>query len=198
MNAKSIKIIDKPSIYIDTCIARDVTERRSHRESSIDLLTRIKREGWTCKMSVFGLAELVDIEQESLFVNKRYFLEKWTLDDIISSRRNRNLDKEDLGKSFKYISQFKDNYSFIELVGLSDDGWSLAVVVACQSNLHASDVIHLASAWQEDCDLLVTDDEFFISEAKRYIEREGIWSTFRICKPEDYYSSLKDMGFNNI
>ena len=73
-----------------------------------------------------------------------------------------------------------------------------ALFVACHSNLNASDVIHLASAWQEDCHLLVTDDEFFITEARRYIEQEGIWGDFKICKPQDYYPLLKEIGFENI
>lgn len=189
---------NEPSIYIDTCIARDVTERRTGRDVSIELLSRIKSKGWFCKMSVFGLMELVDIEQEGIFVNLRYFIEKQTLDEVYSSRRNRNLGQRELEKSFQYVDQFRNNYSFIELVGLSDDGWSLAVVVASGSNLHASDVIHLASAWMEDCDLVVTDDTFFIKEAKRYLKKEGIWDTLKVCEPKDCYSVLAEMGYTDI
>ena len=195
MNKTSTKGRNKPSIYIDTCIARYVTERR--RGASIELLGRIKSKGWTCKMSIFGVMELVDIEQESLFVNKRFFIEKQTLDEIISSRRNRDLGQSELEKSFQYIDQVGTNYSFIKVVGLSDEGWSLAVVVASGSNLHASDVIHLVSAWQEDCNVLVTNDTFFISETKKYLAKEGI-EGLRICKPEDCYSVLSEMGFANI
>ena len=198
VNEVTVRNIGIPSIFIDTCIARDVTELRKHRAASIDLLNRAKREGWVCKMSVFGLAELVDIEQERLFVNKLYFLEKKTLDETISSRRSRNLDKGELEECFNYIKQFQENYSFIQTVGLAGQGWNLALNIACRSNLRAADVIHLASAWQEDCNLLVTDDDFFIKEAKRYIKQEGIWSDFRICKPEDCDSELFEMGFTDI
>jgi len=196
MNSSSNEGVKKPSIYIDTCIARDVTERR--KDESIVLLNRIKNEGWSCKMSVFALMELVDIEQEDKFVHLRYFVEKQTLDEVFSSRRNRNLGQRELEKSFQYIDQFRNNYSFIELVGLSDDGWSLAIVVASGSNLHASDVIHLASAWMEDCDVVVTDDTFFIREAKRYLKKEGIWETLKVCRPEDCNSALVEMGYDNI
>jgi len=198
VNNTSTKGTKKPSIYIDTCIARDVTERRTGRDASIELLGRIKSKGWSCKMSVFGLMELVDIEQENMFVNLRYFIEKRTLDEVYSSRRNRDLGRRELEKSFQYIDQFRNNYSFIELVGLSDNGWSLAIVVASGSNLHASDVIHLASAWMEDCDLVVTDDTFFIKEAKRYLKKEGIWDALKVCRPEDCYSALAEMGYTKI
>lgn len=195
----TIKNIGKPSIFIDTCIARDLTDtKRKHSEASVDLLNRAKREGWICKMSVFGLAELVDIEQERLFVNKLLFMENETLDEVISSRRSRNLNKDDLKKCFNYIKQFQENYSYIQTVGLGEQGWNLALTVACNSNLDASDVIHLVSAWQEDCNLLVTNDTFFIKEAKDYILREGIWSDFRVCRPEDYHLELIDMGFEDI
>jgi hypothetical protein len=196
MSNTSSKGTKKPSIYIDTCIARDVTERRN--DVSIEILGRIEREGWSCKMSVFGLMELVDIEQESIFVNKRFFIEKHTLDQIISSRRNRNLEEGDFEKCLQYIAQFQNKYSFVKLVGLDDGGWSLALVLASCSNLHASDVIHLVSAWQADCDVVVTNDTFFINEAKRYLQKEGIWDKLRVCKPEDCYSVLAKMGYTNI
>ncbi|MBA7478338.1 hypothetical protein ES707_13761 [subsurface metagenome] len=198
MNNVSTKGAKKPSIYIDTCIARDITERRVGRDASIELLGHIKSKNWTCKMSVFGLMELVDIEQESLFVNLRYFVEKQSLDEVYSSRRNRNLGQKELEKSFQYIEQFQNNYSFIDLVGMSEDGWSLAIVVASNSNLLAADVIHLVSAWQEDCDLVVTDDNFFVSEAKTYLINEGIRDKLRVCLPKDCYSVLADMGYTDI
>ena len=186
----------KPSIYIDTCIARDVTEGR--KDASVELIERIEREGWFCRMSVFGLMELVDIEQERMFVNKQFFIEKQELDRIISGRRNRNLEQSDFDKCFRYMDQFRHNYSFVELVGLDDDGWSLATVIASLSNLHASDVIHVVSAWEADCDVVVTNDSFFITEAEKYLRSEGIWDYLKVCKPEDCYSVLSEMGFANI
>lgn len=196
MSNTSSKGTKKPSIYVDTCIALDVTER--HRAISIELLARVKNNGWTCKMSIFGMMELIDIAQESLFVNKRFFIEKQTLDEIISSRKHRDLEQSDLKKSFQSIKQFATNYSFIEMVGLTDDGWDLAGTVAIDSNLHASDVIHLVSAWQADCDLVVTDDTFFIKEAGKYLKQEGVWDRLRVCSPEKCYSVLKEMGYTDI
>jgi predicted nucleic acid-binding protein len=198
MSNSADKSKDKPSIYIDTGVARDVTERRVGGDASIELLGHIRSKGWSCKMSVFGLMELVNIEQESIFVNKRYFIEKRTLDEIISARRNRNLTKEELERSFKYIEKFRRDYPFVKYVNLSDAGWSLAIVVASDCNLHAADVIHLVSAWQEDCDLIVTDDTFFISEAKKYLQNEGIWNRLKICTPEQCYTVLAEMGFTNL
>ena len=196
MNKTSDKGTKKPSIYIDTCIARDVTEHRG--DASFELLVRIRREKWSCVMSILGLMELVDIEQESMFVKKRFFIEKQELDRIISSRRNRNLERRDFTESSKYIEQFFDNYSFIQFVGLDDENWSSALVVATYSNLHASDVIHLVSAQQSDCDVVVTNDSFFIAEATKYLKKEGIWNKLRVCKPEDCYSVLSELGFTSL
>lgn len=199
MNSIQKKVKNKPSIYIDTCIVRDVTERRAGREASIELLlSRIKSKGWSCKMSIFGLMELIDIEQESIFVNKNFFIEKRTLDEIIGSRRNRNLVESEFNKSYQYVIQFMSNYPFVEFVGLNDDGWSLAVIIASYSNLHATDVIHLVSAWQANCDVVVTDDEFFIKEAGRYLKEQGTWDKLRVCKPEKCYLVLKDIGYTNV
>ncbi len=185
---------DTPSIYIDTCIARDILNHRPGSRESSDLINNIRNKGWQCKMSVFGLMELVDVEQERLFVESRYFVDKKSLDEVYSARRKRDLSKEALKKSFDYVETFKEAHPFIEIVGLDDKGWSLAIVVATDSNLHASDVIHLVSAWMEDCHVVVTKDAFFIKEATRYLKEIDIWEALKICKPKDCLSQLTDVG----
>lgn len=198
----SDKSRDKPSIYIDTCIARDVTATRN--ADSIELMTRIKREGWACSISIFGLMELIGIEKEDIFIRRKHYIEKATLDELISARRNLDLKSDEFEKCYQYIQQFMDNYSFVEIRGLDNDGWSLAAVIATNCNLHATDVIHLATAWQADCDIIVTNDTFFIKEAARYLKKdrldsgESTWSVLRVCEPKNCYSVLKDMGYANI
>ena len=184
-----------PSIYLDTCIVRDVLGNR--RDASIDLIHRIRNGNWQCNMSVFALMELVDIEQESLFVHKKHFVDKMELEDVFHGRKHRDLLSSELQRSSRYIEQFLENYSFIELIRLDDENWDTAVVTAANSNLNAPDVIHLISAYQADSDVIVTDDTFFISEAERYLKDEQV-SKPRICKPEDCISILKEMGFSNI
>ena len=50
-----------PSIYLDTCIIRDVIENR--RKASIDPIYKIKESKWNCVTSIFTIMELVDIKR---------------------------------------------------------------------------------------------------------------------------------------
>jgi len=189
-------IRDKPSIYIDTMIARDVTHRRN--DNSEKLIRQIENGGWACYISTFGIMELIDIEQEELYVRNK-LIEFETLDNIISTRKQRSLIRKDFDRCSDYIDNFVKRYPFIQIVPLDDTNWNFAMFVASDSNLQATDVIHLISALQCDCDVIVTRDEFFIKEARRYIkEDEQFWGKLKICRPESCCDMLRQMGYNNI
>lgn len=180
----------KPTIYIDTVIARDWTHNRNG--DAIELLNQIKNKKLKCVISVFGLMELVDIEQEELFMNKKAFVEKQNLDTIFSKRKRRDLDKKDLRKSEKYVSDFLSNYKkIVGLVDLTQDGWSLALSLGSGSNLNATDVLHLSTAWQNKCNIVVTRDEFFIKEASKILKSEKAWGALKVCNPKKALYFLK-------
>ena len=180
----------KPRIYIDTVIARDWTHNRN--DCAKEILNQIREKKLKAFISVFGLMELVDIEQEELFLNRKVFIEKENLDTIFSKRKRRDLKKEDLNKSGKYIEDFLKNYEkLITPVDLTNDGWNLALVLGSESNLNATDVIHLASAWQNQCNIVITRDEFFIKEATQILKKERVWKDFKILNPTKALALLK-------
>jgi len=185
----------KPIIYIDTVIARDWTHNRDNY--SRELLTEIKNKKLKCLISVFGLMELADIEQEGLFLNKKAFVEREDLDIIFSKRKRRDLNNQDLEKSSKYLEDFIEHYkNIIKIVDLNQDGWSLALNLGAESNLNATDVIHLATAWQNRCNLIITRDEFFIKEAEKILKNEKIWKSFKILNPKKALSFLRKIQTN--
>ena len=180
----------KPRIYIDTVIGRDWTHNRN--DCSREILDKVREKKLKCLISIFGLMELVDIEQEDLFLNKKLFIEKEDLDTIFSKRKRRDLKKEDLVKSEKYLEDFLNNYKdILEVVDLNQDGWNLALSIGAESNLNATDVIHLASAWQNKCNIIITRDEFFIKEASRILKKEKVWKSFKILNPSKALLLLK-------
>lgn len=180
----------KPKIYIDTVLARDWTHNRN--KESIELLNQIKNKKLKCLISVFGLMELVDIEQEDLFLNKKAFVDKESLDTIFSKRKRRDLKKEDLQKSSDYLGRFLKEYrEVITTVDLAQDGWSLALSIGVDSNLNATDVLHLATAWQNHCNIVITRDEFFIKEASKILKAQKIWTHIKICTPKKAISLIR-------
>lgn len=202
MSANKAKSKEKPSIYIDTCILRDVKDRRN--QGSIDFMSWIKIKGLTCFISFFGLMELTGIEKEDIFIRRKLVYEKATLDEVISERKNLDLKRDEFVKCSQYIEQVADTYSFLEVVDLDNNGWNLALTIAVFSNLHATDAVHLAAAWQADCAVIITRDTFFIKEAAKYLKAEkldsgdSVWSVLRICEPKECYSVLENMGFEGV
>lgn len=189
-------MVRKLIIYIDTAIARDWTHNRN--KESIELLNQIKNKKLKCLISVFGLMELADLEQEELFLKKKTYIEREDLDTIFSKRKRRDLNKEDLEKSSKYLNDFWEDYKkIVNLADLNQEGWGLALNLGANSNLNATDVLHLATAWQNKCNILVTRDEFFIKEASKILKKEGIWSSFKICNPKKALSLLRKIKNEN-
>jgi len=193
----------KPRIYLDTVILRDCTHNR--HDPSKKLVDYAESRKWSCVTSIFAIMELIDIEQEDRFLHKKAFIEKWSLDKIFTSRKQRDLTTKEFSEVDKYIREFTErNYKFIKLEGLTDEGWSLAIYMATNSNLNAADVIHLVTAWQAGCSIIVTRDEFFIKEARKLLKREKlengrrVWSELRVCKPKDVKKNLKAMGYRNL
>ena len=180
----------KPIIYVDTVIARDWTHNRN--KDSQRVLDSIKSRKYKTYMSVFGLMELVNIEQEDLYLHKKAFIDKEDLDRIFTNRKSRDLNQDSLQKSEKYIRDFLDSHK-LTLVDLTNEGWSLAFQIAVNSNLNASDVLHLATAWQSKCNLVITRDEFFIKEATKILKKEKVWSFFRICRPSNFEKCVKSI-----
>jgi hypothetical protein len=64
--------------------------------------------------------------------------------------------------------------------------WNKAWKIKASTCISAPDVIHLATAMEAGCDMLVTLDNFFLKEAERYIPS---------CQPEQVEKILKEMGF---
>lgn len=182
----------KPTIYMDTVIARDWTHNRN--DCAREILNQIREKKLKSFISVFGLMELVDIEQEDLFLNRKVHIEKEDLDTIFSKRKRRDLKREDLDKSGKYLEDFLKNYKdVITPVDLNQDGWNLALTLGAESNLNASDVIHLASAWQNQCNIIITRDEFFIKEATQILKKEKVWKNLKILNPTKALALLKKL-----
>ncbi len=53
---------------------------------------------------------------------------------------------------------------------LNDKGWEHAMELMSEINLNAGDAVHLATAIESECDVLLTKDHYFKQNAKEKIE----------------------------
>ena len=70
----------------------------------------------------------------------------------------------------------------------------MALRISSGSNLFATDVIHLVTAWISNCPVLLTSDEFFLKEGNEVLENEGV-RALKICRSKDLEKTLGMMGF---
>jgi len=173
-----------PHIYLDTPILIDVL--RDRRTASLQLLEEARQRMWRVSTSQFAVMELLDVEQDDKFfileVNKGR-----TVASVLRERYKRKLP-EDVKKSIeKRVKSFLDvRYPFIQYFYLTTEGFNRATGLCADTNISAPDCLHLATALEAGCDVLVSTDDHFLEEAKDYIET---------CQPEYVNDVLGRLGF---
>ena len=153
-------------VYIDTNVVRDCIKRR--KDYSISLLKTVRQRKIECVTSIFTLLELWNLEKEEDFFFKKV-RQGVELNAIVSSRRQKDLNDSELNEINDRLDKFFKEYDFIRQVQLMPEGWQFAFDIARTTNIEPSDILHLATALGEKCDLLITRDGPFIKEAKRFL-----------------------------
>ena len=163
----------KLHIYLDTNVILDAIYKR-YPPSEI-LVDKIRKERWKCSTSRFTMLEMLDILHEERFAynlqvqgilpskirdymgvrrQKKWALPKRELDEI-------RIEIYDvLGKDFKFI-KFRHP--------LTSRVWDKADDYCAVTCISAPDAIHLASAIELNCDILVTRDGDFHEIADEFI-----------------------------
>ncbi len=153
-------------VYIDTNVIRDCIKRR--RDYSISLMKSIRDRKIECVTSIFTLLELWNVEKDEDFFFKKV-RQGVELNAILSSRRQKDLNDSELNEVNDRLDKFFREYDFIRQVQLMPEGWQFAFDIARTTNIEPSDILHLATALGEKCDLLITGDSPFIEEARRFL-----------------------------
>lgn len=166
---------NKPTlhIYLDTNVILDAIHKRY--QPSEHLVDRIRKEKWRCSTSRFTMLEMLDIEHEERFADnliKQGILQS-KVRDYMGVRRQekwalpkRELDEiraalyDALNKDFKFI-KFRHP--------LTSKVWDKADDYCAITCISAPDAIHLASAIELGCDILVTRDGDFHNIADQFI-----------------------------
>lgn len=173
-----------PHIYLDTPILIDVLRRR--RTASLRILEEARQKMWRISTSQFAVMELLDVEQDDRF----FILEVTkgqTVASVLRDRYKRKVPETERKSIERKVKDFLDvGYPFIQYFHLSAEGFNRASGLCANTNISAPDCLHLATALDAGCDVLVTTDDHFLDEAKDYIEA---------CKPEHIHDTLVRLGF---
>lgn len=174
-----------PHLYVDTNVFGGILEGQ-HRASTV-LLEIVKEKKWRCSTSIFTLMELSEIRQDNQYIYKQLGLGTH-IKKAYRSLDQKDLSPSDFSKTQEKIDMlFTDTSPFVEFFALEDKGWDKALELKATTNLSAPDAIHVATAVEAGCDVLVTLDSFLIKEASRFI---------KTCLPEQTNSILKELGFD--
>jgi predicted nucleic acid-binding protein len=173
-----------PNLYLDTSILASVLQKE--HSASEQLLNSIRKKGWDCFTSAFAAMELFDLSQDNQYVlnqlqNGIHIKKAYkSLDQRILSETNFSAIKESIS------SLIASKCPHLDFLQYGESTWGKALKIKSSCCISAPDVIHLATAMEAGCDLLVTLDNFFLKEAEKYI---------KTCLPEQVEKSLKEMGF---
>jgi len=161
-----------PHLYLDTNVLLDFLHSR--HEPSVALLQKIRDNRWKCSTSSFALLEMYDAEQLEKFVQKLH-LKGYNWSQIMSRTRERRSKK--LGLTDKQLqnlsSELRDSISSItdcvEFLDPYKELWDDAEYFCIYTNIGAQDALHLATAINVECNILVTRDRDFRRIADDYI-----------------------------
>ena len=154
------------NIFLDYIRKRDervIMFIHDARENDIDLVT-----------SYFTYLEILDKEAEDRYI-ERELKNKKTFNEIRRNFYNRDLTKDELAgvsaKTAEKMPSHKGEYlDLFSLYFLNDDGWVFAMELMSEINLNSGDAVHLATAIESKCDVLLTKDGHLIKNAKGKIE----------------------------
>jgi len=174
-----------PHIYLDANVIVDIIQ--GYRKASIHMIEEIKEENWFCSTSAFSYMEVLDIMQDNRFIYDKVS-QGYPLKKIMRMRYDKDLSEETLDNIFdQFENKFLIPYKSMNLFDLTDHGWEIAVGICSASNISAPDSIHLATALEAGCDLLVTSDESFRKNASIFTPA---------CLPEKFKKTLKELEFD--
>lgn len=184
----------QPVFYLDTNIMVDTFKHRN--VSSVRLVHMIDQNKWKCVTSAFAFMEMIDTEQDYAYAKARYQAKEDYV-QICRGRHCRTMSLSDLRNTELTFRSFYEQYPFICPVSLDATGWDLALHIASSTNIFAPDAIHLATAWMCGCDLLISNDSFFVSESKKLLDHENV-SRFAVCPADKAKRTMQKMGFEVV
>ncbi|MDO8486575.1 MAG: hypothetical protein Q7S77_02685 [Candidatus Staskawiczbacteria bacterium] len=185
--------------YIDTNIVLDYITGRNVQ--TISVLEKIKNKGWKCISSSFLTMEVADYKKDNIFLFEKAMEKKWEMRKIFRETYKKDLKSGDFDKVLDWFLDFLEKYN-LELFDflINTDNWFLAQNIAFNSNLSAPDVVHLASAiigaTNKQCQVLITNDNFFTTEANKVLLSRGLNKKLKIMTTSEvekqyFYNSRK-------
>ena len=157
-------------LYLDTTFLLDLV-RPERRPKSAELFEEARSRGWTCSSSAFAQMEALDVEQENAWFLARVRAGEH-IERLLRRRRERDLGKNQLLRVFKRFSVALEKRGVresVQWIALGDEETERAMNLAMETNMSAPDCLHVATALQAGCDVLVTSDGPLRDAARSHI-----------------------------
>jgi predicted nucleic acid-binding protein len=154
--------------YLDTNVFLDYIRKRD--ESVVDFIHNARTNALDLVTSYFTYLEVLDKEAEDFYI-QRELRKKKTFGEIRRSIYNRDLDKDELKNvrdttAEKMPSRDGRSLDLFTLYFLNDAGWFHAMELMSEINLGSGDAVHVATALESNCDILLTKDRHLIRSAR--------------------------------
>lgn len=150
-----------PKLYLDTNILLDLIRERHGLDESRQVLELARRKKCQLITSVFATLELLQGQQEYLFIRREILERGRTWGEVRSRIYRRNLSQQELESTGNETDRFLDDLiqdSGIEIIRFEADWWESVIALMAQINVGLADAIHVTVAIEEGCDFFVTRD----------------------------------------
>ncbi|MCK4647436.1 PIN domain-containing protein [Candidatus Pacearchaeota archaeon] len=183
-----------PTFYFDTTFINSLINKNKINSR---IIKSLKKRKWRHYLSIFCIMEVLNLRQENLF-----FMNKMKSGipgkKILQQRQERDLNSKELEmiqEKFvdKVLRPNRMDYGFFFL----REGWLRSLVITRETNITSFDAIHLATALEAGCDILLTSDGHFIKEGNIYLEKV-LKNKLRLCEPENINKLLVEKGHKEI
>lgn len=174
-----------PHLYVDTTVVLDLFFNR--RPASVQLLETARSRGWEVSTSQFTVMEVLDVVQDHRWFVREVAERHRPVSSVVRERHRRKLTEETLRTARRDVGQFLGTYGFIQYFYLNEDGFNRAAGLCAVTNMSAPDCLHVATAVEAGCDLLVTSDDQVVQEAPDFID---------VARPEEAKQKLRELGFD--
>lgn len=185
-NSHSILV---PHLYVDTnYVDTNVFARylEGTHSAAVHFLETARAKNWRCSSSMFTSMELSEIRKEHKFIYNHLGIGT-PIRTAFRLLDQKDLSPDDLKAAQERIDDlFSGRLGFVRFYWLEKSGWDRAMDLCAATNITPADCIHLATAIEAGCDLLVTLDSFLKGQAQLHIP---------CCEPQEVNKSLAGLQF---
>jgi predicted nucleic acid-binding protein len=172
-------------IFLDTNVMLDYINSRDKK--TIYLLNALKQaERVTLTTSIFNMLELLDKHQELRHLSNLFIKQKYSFDEVLRNRREKQLSNEDRDELTGDINDFMNEFSIEVYKPVSESSYETILRILTEIPISSQDAMILGTYADSAAQMFLTKDGALLKEGQRIVK-----GTYNATNTKEV---LKDVG----